>query len=478
MVDQYRGELLIEEHSRAKRWRLEQPEKLRNNKEREIFTVSQVNRMARELLEGIRVWVEGELSDVNTGYRYYTYFTMRDDRAALPVIMEKALFQELDFPLEEGTKVVAFGTLGLYEKRGNYQLRAIRLELYGEGEMRRRIERLKRKLAAEGLFADERKKLLPIFPERIGVISAVEGAAVEDVIRTVVRRYLPAYILVRDVRVQGKGASLEICEAIEVFNREFPVDVIIVARGGGSLQDLEPFNSEDVARSIAGSSIPIITGVGHEPDVTVADLVADFRASTPTGAGEAAVPESTELLFRLEAMAAGSRRRVIETLKAKERHLGYLATRPVFSRSEFMLAEKMQRLDRATETLRRALARGFQRMMERFKMVLSKRTFARSDLLVVGEREELVRKAERMLSQARRVLQGYQSRLGNLEGRLEALSPLAVLERGYAIVFPRGKKRALRSPREAAIGDKIDVRLYRGHLYCEVEEKSDVEEKE
>ena len=256
-----------------------------------VLTVSEVNRLARGALERISVTVQGEVSGLNARYPYYVYLSLRDAEATLPAILPKRVFDGLDFALEEGAVVVVEGMLTLFEKQGRYQIRVARMRPFGEGELQRRIEMIKKKLQAEGLFDDSRKKPLPAFPQRIGVVTSPRGAAIKDVTVTLARRFPPAEAFIKGVRVQGAGAVEQICAALHFFDYDFPVDLVILARGGGSAEDLEPFSTEEVARAVASMRVPVITGIGHEPDVSIADLVADRRASTPTGAAEAAVPD-------------------------------------------------------------------------------------------------------------------------------------------------------------------------------------------
>jgi exodeoxyribonuclease VII large subunit len=388
-----------------------------------ILTVSQVNRMARGRLEEITVSVQGEVSQLTTGYAYYVYFDLRDEGAALPAILTQKQLSGLDFKLEDGTLVIVRGTLTLYERQGKYQIRVLSIRPFGEGDLQRRIEELKKKLQAEGLFADERKKTLPLFPGRIGVITSPRGAAVRDVIATISRRFPQASIFVRGVRVQGAGAVEQITAALDFFDAEWPVDVVILARGGGSLADLEPFNSEEVARAVARTCIPVVTGIGHEPDVTIADLVADRRASTPTGAAEAAVPEKADVLSFLLKNATLMRRRLLAEQQATIGRMQGLSRRPLFSRADFLLGPFMQRWERAAAVLRES---------------------------------------------PRRILDRRVSDLEKIKARVHALSPQAVLERGYSITFNRETGKVVRSSGEVEVGTPLKIRLARGALEADV----------
>ena len=433
-----------------------------------VLTVSQVNRMARESLERITVTVEGEISGLKTGYAYYVYFDLRDSEASLPALLTQRQLKALDFKLEDGAQVVIKGNLSLYEKQGRYQVRVAEVRQFGEGELQQRIEALKRKLQAEGLFKDALKMELPRFPLRIGVVSSPRGAAIRDVTVTARRRFPPAALFVRGVRVQGAGAVEQICAALDFFDHGFPVDLVILARGGGSIQDLEPFNTEEVARAIARLSVPLISGIGHEPDITVSDLVADVRASTPTGAAQAAVPDRGEVITMLGKMAGSLHRHQARDLQGGTRRLEGSRRGPLFRGPEYLLGRFMQRLERAAEALPASPRRGLLRSRNRLALAASRPVFSKPGELLVGHKAECEAIRARLVVAAVRAVEKKTGTLEKVKARAEALSPLAVLHRGYSITFDRDTGRVVRSSDEVDIGTPLEIRLGHGTLGAEV----------
>lgn len=439
----------------------------------EILTVSQVNRLARKRLEGITVTVQGEVSKPATGYAYFVYFDLRDSEAALPAILTRQQYKALDFKLEDGASVVARGTLTVYERQGKYQIRITEIRPFGEGELRRRIEALKRKLHGEGIFDDDRKKPLPGFPERIGLVTSPRGAAIRDVIVTVTRRFPCATIYVKGVTVQGVNAVSQICAGLGFFDVEWPVDLVILARGGGSLQDLEPFNTEEVARAMARMKVPVITGIGHEPDVTIADLVADRRASTPTGAAEAAVPDRVEVAALLAKTRSALAKRAGGELRAGGVALLGWKSRPLYRDPGYLLSEFMHRWERAAARLPGSPQRGMVRSAHRLENISRRPVYRRMDQLTeaAGRRLDAGRVAhiKGMLVMLRHLT-------GTLEksaARLKALSPLAVLERGYSITINEDTGAVVRAPDEVEAGTGLLIRLRRGKIEAQVTGRSE-----
>lgn len=433
-----------------------------------VLTVSQVNRMARESLERITVVVQGEISGLSSGYPYYVYFDLRDSEASLPALLTQRQFKALDFKMEDGALVTVKGTLSLYEKGGKYQMRVAALRPFGEGELQRRIEALKRKLQAEGLFDDARKKPLPQFPLRIGVVTSTRGAAIRDVTVTASRRFPPAAVFVRGVTVQGAGAVEQICAALDIFDSDFPVDLVILARGGGSIQDLEPFNTEEVARAIARLSVPVISGIGHEPDVTVSDLVADWRASTPTGAAEAAVPDRSEVAALLGKVAGSLHRHALRDVQAGARQLVGVRRRPLFKGPEFLLGRFMQRWERAADALPPSPRRGLSRSRDRLALVTGRPVFRRPGEMLDRRRAGLEALRARLVQGVVRDVEGKAGSLDKVKARAEALSPLAVLERGYSITFHGDSGRVVRTSGEVEPGTPLKIKLGRGTVEAEV----------
>lgn len=388
-----------------------------------VWSVSEVNRAVRALLEeAVRpLWVAGEVGNWTRARSGHRYFTLKDDSAELDCVMWRTDAARLPTDPDEGTSVRAFGSLTLYEARGRYQLVVRRLEGDGaEGLWRIAFEKLRKKLEAEGLLADERKRPIPRFPERVGVVTSTTGAALRDVL-TVIRRRAPwTRVLVRGTRVQGEGAAEEIAEAVRVLAESGRVDVLIVGRGGGSVEDLWAFNEEPVARAVAASPVPVISAVGHEVDVTIADLVADHRCPTPSAAAEAAVPDREALLDGLQALPG----RLARGLRGA-------------------LERRWRRVDEAYARLERGL--------ERF----------------LAPRRERVERAHRRLGRGvRAVLERRRHRLAGVSGKLEALSPLSTMRRGYAVPLRDG--RVLRRADDFDSGTRFDLRVVDGRIGCEV----------
>jgi len=391
----------------------------------EILTVSALTRSIKEHLESAfgRVVVEGEISNLARPRSGHVYFTLKDERAQIAAVLWRPAAAALRFPLTDGLRVIAWGRIAVYEPRGAYQIICERLVPRGVGELALAFEELKRRLAAEGLFDPARKRPLAFLPRRIGIVTSPTGAAIRDLLESIRRRFARAWIRLFPVRVQGEGAAAEIAAAIERANALRAADVLIVGRGGGSIEDLWAFNEEIVARAIAGSAIPVVSAVGHEVDVTIADFVADVRALTPTAAGALVVPDEEALRERLRdaagRMAAAARRR---HAAARDRLLR-IGRSAAFARPLDRIRRSEERLDEMAAALRRSL-------------------------YTLRDR--------------------WHDRLNARAARLEALSPLAVLDRGYSVTTdPDG--RAIRSSGEVSAGARIRTRVRWGSIWSIVE---------
>jgi exodeoxyribonuclease VII large subunit len=454
-----------------------------------IYTVMEVNLLADGLLQGLVIWVEGEVSNLRA-YPNYTFFSLSDQEAVLPCVMFREAMDGMVFHLQEGTRILARGRLGIYVRRGQFRLNVFEAQEAGEGRLRREFLRLMRALSKQGLFDEEIKKPLPAYPDRVGLITSLEGAAIRDVVTNLTRRFAGAKLVVRGVRVQGEEAVGDIVAALELFNLAYPVDVLILARGGGSLEDLHPFNTEEVVRAIRASSIPVVTGIGHEPDITLSDLAADYRASTPTGAAEAVVPSSREVLARLkegEAILLAQTRRI---LHIHERGLALLEKRRPFTDPTMLVNQARQRLADAEMRLSAAALscikgyeervnaswRNLSRYPREYRELPARIEKARRDLassvtvwMRWREREPTLRFRE-LRPAVLALLSREENRVKLAGSRLEALSPLAVLSRGYSITTRAGEGKPLTDSGEVKIGERVDVKLYRGSLRCEVRE--------
>ena len=387
---------------------------------RDVYSVSRLNREAKLLLEGAlpALWVEGELSNFARPSSGHWYFTLKDASAQVRCAMFRTSNQRLRLTPRDGLQVLLRARVSLYEARGEYQLIVEHLEEAGEGALRRRFEELKAKLAAEGLFDSARKRALPRLPRRIGVVTSPTGAAIRDILHVLARRFPAVPVRIYPVPVQGTGAAAEIAAAIRRAGDSGDLDVLIVARGGGSLEDLWAFNEEAVARAIVASRVPVVSGIGHEIDFTIADFAADVRAPTPSGAAELVVPDRGEwlrtLALALERLVRASQRR----LRREHERLGWLAGRLERLHPRERLVARMQRLDELEGRLGRTL------------------------------RERLARAG---------------LRLGAVARTLAAVSPLGTLERGYAIVLGADGQ-VVRAASEVATGSEIRARTARGSL--------------
>jgi len=391
---------------------------------RDVYTVSRLNREARILLEsGLPLlWIEAEMSNLARPSSGHWYFTLKDAAAQVRCAMFRGANTRVRVTPRDGMQVLVRARVGLYEPRGEYQLVVEHLEEAGEGALRRRFEELKARLAAEGLFDASLKRPLPALPRRIGVITSPTGAAIRDIVHVLGRRFAAVPVLIYPVPVQGAGAALEIATALKRANERAECDVLILARGGGSLEDLWSFNEEIVARAIRASRIPVVAGIGHEVDVTIADFAADLRAPTPSGAAELVVPDRGEWRRALGVigtrLAQAGRRRIA---RAEER-LRWLAGRLARVHPRERLALRAQRLDELEARLGRALAQH--------------------------------------LSAAR-------ARLASASRTLNAVSPLATLERGYSILVT-ADGRVVRRAAEVAVGDSVVARTADGRVHARV----------
>ena len=437
---------------------------------RDIYTVARLNREVRGLLEtGLpSIWIEGELSNLSRPASGHWYFTLKDEAAQVRCVMFRQRNQAVQATLRDGMQALMRARVGLYEPRGDFQLIVDHLEEAGEGELRRRFEALKLSLAAEGLFDAARKRPPPGLPRRIGVVTSPTGAALRDVLQVLRRRFPAIPVLVYPVPVQGASAAREIAETLALADRRADVDVLLLVRGGGSLEDLWAFNDESLARAIDRLSLPLISGIGHEVDFTIADFVADVRAPTPSAAAELAVPDSTAWLASLEAttrrlsLAAGRAQ-----LQRRER-LARTWRRLWIQHPSQVLAQHAQRIDELHGRLSAALRRGL-------GMRIQHLATARAELAGASPAARVATLLQRAGHAGQRLLPAVRHRLALQEGRLEtaaralnAVSPLATLARGYAIVTRAADGAIIRDAAEAPTGTKIDARLSRGRLRARV----------
>jgi exodeoxyribonuclease VII large subunit len=437
--------------------------------QRRVFTVSELNAAIRTLLdqEFGEVWVSGEVSGLKLAASGHYYFTLKERESTVKCVAFRSSHRYWKFRPQDGLAVLARGRIDVYEARGEYQLLVELLEPQGLGALQLAFEQLKKKLAAEGLFAPDRKRPLPRFPRRIGIVTSPRGAAVADMVQILSRRFPGLHIRIFPAQVQGEGSVEEVCRAIEWFSRSRWPDLIIVGRGGGSLEDLWTFNEEAVARAIAACSVPVVSAVGHETDVTIADFVADLRAPTPSAAAEMVICTREELLERLTVCRSKAVQAMRYRLAMLERRL------------------RNQGVERALGLLHRRVGRGLQfvdeqeyRLRERVRLAIESRHRARRSLderlRRFDIRPRLAAAARRLEAADTRAAQAVRlgiarsrSRLEQLSAKLSQLSPLAILERGYAIVS--NQSGILKDAAAAPAGSQVHVRLAHGELDARVE---------
>ncbi len=434
------------------------------------FTVSDLNALAREMLEArfSSVFLVGEISNFKAHGSGHWYFTLKDDRAQVGAAMFRYTNRLIRFRPADGMKVLVRGSVGLYEPRGQYQVVVETMEPVGMGELQAAFEELKGRLRAEGLFDDRRKRPLPALPRCIGVATSPTGAAVRDILRVLERRGADLHVLIAPCRVQGEDAAGEIVSAIRLLDARPEVEVIIVGRGGGSLEDLWAFNEEPVARAIAATRLPVVSAVGHEVDFTIADFVADLRAPTPSAAAEIVLRSREELAARVAHAASGLVRSATILLGARRARLERAAGSRALIGVESRGRESLQTLDDLSGRLTRSglamieSARGRLGLAEQRLSPRSLRAEVRS------RRERLAGVVSTLEAAARARVAVQRERLGRCAGRLESLSPLGVLERGYAICHDAATGAILREAVPSLRGRDVRVRLHRGALRCEV----------
>lgn len=438
--------------------------------DRKIYTVSRLNQEARALLEGefSQIWVEGEVSNLSRPSSGHLYFSLKDGRAQIRC----ALFQNRALLFRDGPRngqqVLARGRVSLYEARGDFQLIVEYLEEAGAGALRQAYDALRLRLEREGWFAPERKRPLPRFPRRIGVITSPTGAALRDVLSVLRRRCPHLPVLIYPVPVQGDGAADPIAEAIGLAARRQDCDVLLLVRGGGSLEDLWAFNEEKVARAIFDCSIPLVAGIGHETDVTIADFAADLRAATPTAAAELASPDRLEWLQRVrlldEHLARAWRRRLTD----QRQRLDALARRLDRAQPRHRLRDRAQRLDELDQRLRRVLRNRLDQKRLRLTGLVGQLDARTPVFRLRMTRQRFEEWEQRLLEAVRRRLREPSQRLRDLSETLHALSPLATLQRGYAIVRRQPDGAILRRASDAEVGESVEILLGQGRLDCEI----------
>ena len=440
-------------------------------KRRALTVTGLTERLAGVLeTEFFDVWVEGEVSNLTMASSGHWYFSLKDERAQIRAVVWKTATRLIKFRPRDGMKVVVRGGVRVYAPKGEYQLSVEVIEPLGKGSLQQAFEDLKEKLGKEGLFDAARKRPLPMLPRRIGVVTSPTGAVIQDILRVLGRRYANLNVVLYPARVQGDEAAYEIIQGIRAFNALPGFDVIILARGGGSLEDLWPFNEERVARAIVASRVPTLSAVGHETDFTIADFVADLRAPTPSAAAERVIQAKDEIVARIDSLerrqvsaitlrlarvrarvAAVTDHRVFEAERGRVRHLGQ-RTDDLARRAEAAL---VRRLEQARDALRRTRQRS-----EAFRW----------DRQLATRRQQVDRLQQRMGDLVSARFDARRAAFLRVAGKLDTLSPLAVLSRGYALVWDGGDH-LLRDPGQVAVGDPLTIRVSGGRLAARVTAK-------
>jgi exodeoxyribonuclease VII large subunit len=415
-------------------------------------------------------WVEGEISNFRAPESGHLYFTLKDGDSQIRVVMFRSSARLLRFRPADGLQVVVRGRVTIYEDRGELQISAEYIEPKGAGSVQVAFEQLKAKLEAEGLFAAERKKPIPTLPSRIGIVTSPQGAALRDILNILQRRHRSVNVLIFPAQVQGDAASFEVAAGVRFFNQHDNVEVIIVARGGGSAEDLASFNNEGLARSVFASSIPVISAVGHETDFTIIDFVADLRAPTPSAAAELVIRSRQDIEDNAAALHDRLTRAMRYRLLMGRQALTELSQHGAFARMMEVIRQRQQKLDDLIHRVELAQRNLLEKSRRRWEIVSAAVRHYDVRLVLSGMRKELESRTTALGSVMRNVLLQYRVRSERLETALQSLSPLAILDRGYALVFDANGK-LLKDADAVKIGDEISARLAHGQIDASVTKK-------
>ena len=439
------------------------------SEEPRVYSVAELTQDIKAILEAAfdSIWVEGEISNLRVAASRHSYFVLKDDKAQIRCVLFKNYRAGLKYDPEEGDQVLLLGRATVYDARGEYQLIVETMEPRGLGALHKAYEQLKEKLAKQGLFDEDKKKPLPEFPWKVGVITSPTGAAVRDILNIIRRRNPKVSVLLNPVRVQGEGSASEIAKAIRQMNQRKDIDVLIVGRGGGSIEDLWAFNEEEVARAIYDSRIPIVSAVGHEIDFTIADFVADLRAPTPSAAAELTVPVLADTLEDLRSLSKELVGAMQEKIDGYSELLKRLIDRRFFREPQLILEPAQQRLDDMNQRLLRGLSQWV--IVQRQKLEGGTRQLfhlsPKRNIQMYAEKNQNLRHRLDQLISSKIKFDG--ERFDGLVKNLNALSPLSILDRGYSICTKEDK--AIKSSANIQAGDQVKVRLAKGQLDCRVE---------
>nr|WP_315969546.1 exodeoxyribonuclease VII large subunit [Rubeoparvulum massiliense] len=438
------------------------------------YTISMVTQYLKQLMDEDPIlqdcWIRGEISNFKHHSSGHMYLTLKDEKSRLKAVMFAGYNRFMRFKPKDGDHVLVRGNISVYDRDGQYQLYIKEMQLDGVGNLFQAFEQLKLKLAGEGLFAQERKRDLPSYPQVVGVLTSPTGAAVRDIISTIQRRYPPARLILYPVQVQGEEAAASIVAALQRAN-QFPLaDVLIVGRGGGSIEELWAFNEEPVARAIAASQLPVISAVGHETDFTIADFVADVRAATPTAAAELAVPDWTQLQQRIQVNHQRILFQMGERLKRSALRLDHLMNRYAFRYPRRQLELAQQHLDQLVDRMAPAIKNlqkdGANQLRQREHQLLRFHPAQRIERF----KERQQNQEKWLLKTMGQQLQQTQQGLSQMLKQLDAMSPLKVMMRGYGVIYDEKQEQVLTSVRQVTPTDHLNIRMQDGWIACQIED--------
>ena len=440
-----------------------------NSTSRTLYSVTELNRSAASVLEQnfSWIWVEGEVSNLAQPASGHIYFSLKDSGAQVRCAMFKSRNQALNFQPENGQQVQVRGKVSLYQPRGDYQLIVDRMEEAGSGALQRKFEQLKAKLAAEGLFDEDTKQEIPELPECIGVITSNTGAAIHDVLSVIKRRFPAIPVKLFSVPVQGDAAAPAICRALELAEEQAGCDVLLLVRGGGSLEDLWAFNEETVAHAIHDCPIPVVSGVGHEVDITIADFVADVRAATPTAAAETVTPDQTSWLQSLDWYQFRLQQLMQEKVQRHNEVLGWMSKRLSQQHPVAVVERLNQHLDDVEQRLHYAWRYTLQQQQNRFQQLKARLQTSSPELAVSHYQHRLQILGQNLQHQVQQILEQRKAKLQNNARTLNAISPLNTLERGYSITSNNSGKTITQST-EVSVGEEIKTHLHKGQIISQI----------
>lgn len=443
-----------------------------NKTPRQIYSVSKLTHSIKSLLEDNYriIWLSGEISNIRIPASGHAYFTLKDERSQISAVMFKGQLRQLKFDLENGAVIVGLGRISVYEPRGTYQIILEYVEPQGAGALQIAFEQLKRKLEQEGLFQASHKQSLPFLPEKIGVITSPTGAVVKDILRVIGRRYPSMAVDIIPVRVQGADAVPEIIEALSIANTDSQCDLIILARGGGSFEDMAPFNNESVARAVFASQKPVVSAIGHETDFTILDFVADLRAPTPSAAAEMVVPVQAELADKCQEMIRRCRRSIRRAVEGQRQRVDEIHNKfPLLTRR---LQDYQMHCDALVEQLFRALKYFRQRQMGEYDKLFNRLLSNKPDRYIALLQSKLELWMHRFKESMRKGQMHQQQRLKMLEASLSALNPTAILMRGYSITRTLPQRKIVSNENQVKEKDTLEIQLANGKIEVTVHKKT------